>query len=158
MFWWLKIVLIIINIIIIHYHNIKIKHERQYGNCAGYLKRYASIICSIINQIFFFTSVLFFWFGTVIGKKRKPTLVVQLSKKNGVAPIFFKYSFFYIFYFSNILSLTYSIFQIFFLLHILFFKYSFFYIFYFSNILSRWLTLLSLFLRACKLQGWRCAV
>ena len=61
---------------------------------------------------------------------------MQLSKKNGVAPIFFKYSFFYIFYFSNILSLTYSIFQIFFLLHILFFKYSFFNVFYFSNILS----------------------
>ena len=62
------ILIMIINIIISYYHNIKIKYERQSGNCAGYLKRYTSIICSFIHQIFFLL-VLFFWFGIVIERK-----------------------------------------------------------------------------------------
>ena len=60
----------IINIIISHYHNIKIKYERQSGNCAGYLKRYTSVICSIINQMFFYSRpLLLICYRNRIGKK-----------------------------------------------------------------------------------------
>ena len=50
----ISILMMIINIIISHYHNIKKKYERQSDNCAGYLKSYNSIICSFTHEIFFF--------------------------------------------------------------------------------------------------------
>ena len=60
----------IINTIISHYYNIKIKYERQSVNCAVYLKRYTSIICSFIHQIFFYSRRLFLiWYRNRKGKK-----------------------------------------------------------------------------------------
>ena len=83
----------IINTIISHYHNIKIKYERQSGNYAGYLKRYTSIICSFIHQIFFYSRPLFLiCYRNRKGKKTHADHAA-FEKKKGVAPVFFKYSF-----------------------------------------------------------------
>ena len=85
------ILIMIMNIIISHYHNIKIKYERQSGNCAGYLKRYTSIICSFIHQFFFYSCPLFLiWYCN--RKERNPRWLAAL-KKIGVAGAFFKFAF-----------------------------------------------------------------
>ena len=82
----------IINIIISHYHNIKIKYERRSGNCAGYLKRYTLIICSFIHQNYFFYSRPLFLIWYCNQKERNPRWLA-VFKKIDVAGAFFKYSF-----------------------------------------------------------------
>ena len=80
----------IINIIISHYNNIKIKYEKQSGNFAGSLKRFTSIIFSIINQIVFFTLVLFFLFDIVIKTEKKTHAGHAAFEKNDVFRSFFQ--------------------------------------------------------------------
>ena len=86
------------------------------------------------NIFFYFRPLFLIWYRNRKEKKTHAGRAAFEKKWRGsdifqifflLHILFFKYSFFNVFYFSNILSLTYSIFQIFFLLHILFFKYSF---------------------------------
>ena len=87
------ILIMIINIIISHYHNIKIKYERQSGNCAGYLKRYTSVICSIINQMFFYSRpLLLICYRNWIGKKTHAGHAAFEKKwrGSGIFQIFFR--------------------------------------------------------------------
>ena len=79
----------IINIIISHYNNIKIKYEKQSGNFAGSLKRFTSIIFSIINQIVFLLSSSFSYL--ISSSKGKKTHAGHAAfEKNDVFRSFFQ--------------------------------------------------------------------
>ena len=65
------------------------------------------------NIFFYFRPLFLIWYRN---RKEKKTHAGRAAFEKKMA---------WLRYFSNILSFTYSIFQIFFLLHILFFKYSF---------------------------------
>ena len=88
----ISILMMIINIIISHYHNIKKKYERQSDNCAGYLKSYNSIICSFTHEIFFFYSRPLFLIWYRNQKERNPRWPCSFQKKwrgSSIVQIFF---------------------------------------------------------------------
>ena len=90
----ISILMMIINIIISHYHNIKKKYERQSDNCAGYLKSYNSIICSFIHEIYFFfysRPLFLIWYRNQM--ERNPRWPCSFQKKNDEARALFKYFF-----------------------------------------------------------------
>ena len=89
----ISILMMIINIIISHYHNIKKKYERQSDNCAGYLKSYNSIICSFTHEIFFFYSRPLFLIWYRNQKERNPRWPCSFQKKrrgSSIVQIFFR--------------------------------------------------------------------